>query len=383
MTVSLLSPSSTVQEPLESLADAPVQPVTRNQPNPWDEVNETVSATSCNSSLISCAAEPTTPAYKTLDTDFTDVTTSDSAQDPFVTNQQHSETPHTNGLQIHTVKASGNITICENTDLLEEFEGSQRTSLNQSEESSKRKRSPSACLSYPPPPLVIVSVPSRPVSLLRKSTRLRTRPNSDCLQFSDSIAGDTCESDSAASDDENDADYSNSSMMKTEVKSCRPAKRRRRVPDKVSSTSRVPRRSFSKSPSAKLPESPLEDLDAESEPIPIQGFLRLRYSGPEVIYCVEFSQADLLSSVAARQIVPAQPHQQTTRPTAKIPYTPEEDAYIMELKAQKIRWGEIETLFAQKFPHRKKSCLAVHYCKLIGPKPSLKRSRKRRVKSRV
>lgn len=252
-----------MQEPLESLADTPVQPVTRNESHPWDEVNETMSAISWNSSLTSCAADPTTSAYNQLDTDFMDVTTSDSAQDPFVTNEQDLETPYTNGVQSHTLKASGN------TDLLEDFKDSQLTSLNQPGESLKRKRSPSACLSYPPAPLVIISVPSRPVSLLRKSTRLRTRSNSDCLQSSNSIAGDTCESDSAASDDENNADYSNSSTMKTAVKSLRPAKRRRRVPDKVSSTSRVPRRSFSKSPSARLPELPLEDLDAESELIPI------------------------------------------------------------------------------------------------------------------
>jgi hypothetical protein len=95
---------------------------------------------------------------------------------------------------------------------------------------------------------------------------------------------------------------------------------------------------------------------------------------------VEFSQTDILSSVAARHIEPAQPHQETIRPTAKPPYTPEEDAYIMELKAQDLRWDKIETLFAQRFPHRKKSCLAVHYYAKL--KPSMKGSRKRRVKSR-
>lgn len=56
-----------------------------------------------------------------------------------------------------------------------------------------------------------------------------------------------------------------------------------------------------------------------------------------------------MSSATGRQIEAAQPHQQTARLAAKIPYTLEEDAYVMELKAQELGWDTTEALFAQRF----------------------------------
>lgn len=90
------------------------------------------------------------------------------------------------------------------------------------------------------------------------------------------VSPETYKSDSAPSDDKNDAEYLHYSEIKKAGKSWRPAKRRQRALDKASSTSPVSRQSFSKSPCATRPEPPLEDLS------------------------VEFSQTNILSSAAGR-----------------------------------------------------------------------------------
>lgn len=376
MTANLSSPSLTVHEPLESLADASMHPLTRSESHPFNEVAEIAPPTSTDPSSAFCTYKPPTSALNVLETDSTGVTTEGSAQDTSASNQEYPGTPYTSGILSHSPKPDASIVRTESTD----FQGAtwdlKHASSNRSGESLKRKKSPSPCLSYPPAPLVVIPVPSRPVSLRRKSTRL----SSNHLRNSDSTAGEPCESDSAPSDDEHDADYSNHSKIKRAGKSLRLVKCRRSARDNASPALRVSRQVFSQSPCAERPESPLEDLCVESEPIAIQGFLRLRSSGSEVIYCVEFSQTNLLPLAACRQIEAAQPHQQTVRPVTKIPYTPEEDAYIMELEAQELRWNEIEALFAQRFPYRKQSCLRARYYKL---KPPLKSRKKRRVKNRV
>ncbi|EED14524.1 hypothetical protein TSTA_107310 [Talaromyces stipitatus ATCC 10500] len=352
----LPSPSFTVQASLEIPVNEPVQPVARNESHPQNETNEIASATFGDSPLASCTAESAASMSNELNTESIDVTTPDSAQHSSVTNGQQMEIPHANEVQNHTPEAGGSTAISEDTELQGDTGDSKRANSNELRESAKRKRSPSACLSYPPAPLVVVPVPSGPVSLRRKSTRLSTQLTSDHLRYSDSINGDSRGSDSAPSDNENDADYSNSCKIRTTVKSSRPSKRPRRVLDKASSASQVPRQSFSESPSVKLPESPPEDFSAESEPTPIQGHLRLRYIQSNIVYCVEFSQTALLSSIAASQTEPTQPHQQADHLSAKIPYTPKEEAYIKDLKAQELGWHKIETLFAQRFPYRKASC---------------------------
>jgi hypothetical protein len=375
MTASFSSPSSTVQEPLESLADAPMHPITRNESHSWDEVNEIASATPTDPSSAFCTSKPPTSASNELNTGSTGVTTQDSAQDSSVANQEYSDTPHSSGILSHSSKPDGNTVRRESTELQGATGDSKHASSNQSEESLKRKRTPPACLFYPPPPLVVVSVPSCPVSLRRKSPRL----SSNHSHNSEGITRDSYISNSAPSDDKNNADYLHYPETKKVGKSLRLAKRRRKALDEASSASPVSRQLFSKSPCDKRSESPLEDLSMESEPIPIQGSLRLRSSGSEVIYCVEFSQTHLLSSVASGQIEAARPHPQIARGT-KSPYLPEEDAYIIELKAQQLGWDRIAALFAQRFSYRSKSCLATRYNKL---KPSMKTSRKRQVKKRA
>ncbi|EED11930.1 DNA helicase hus2, putative [Talaromyces stipitatus ATCC 10500] len=93
---------------------------------------------------------------------------------------------------------------------------------------------------------------------------------------------DPHESDSAPSDDENDADYLDHSETEDASESLHPSKRRRRSPgDASSATQEVPKTLSSESPLADQPESIPENPSPESESIPIQGFLRLRTKGTE------------------------------------------------------------------------------------------------------
>ncbi|EED20627.1 hypothetical protein TSTA_038340 [Talaromyces stipitatus ATCC 10500] len=224
-----------------------------------------------------------------------------SAQGSSIVNRERSETTHASGVLSHSPKSGGSTLRNESTDLQGASGDSKRASSCQLEESSNRKRSPSARLSPLSTPQVVVPVLSRrSVSLRRKSNYLDNPERED--------AGE----------------------------SLRPSKRRRRILDEASSTSRVPRQLSSESPRAKRPESPPEDLSAESEPIPVQGFLRLRSSGSEVIYCLELSQTHFSSSVAGGQIESPRPHQRTARPATRIRFTPEEDAFIVQLKAQEL-----------------------------------------------
>lgn len=70
-----------------------------------------------------------------------------------------------------------------------------------------------------------------------------------------------------------------------------------------------------------------------------------------------------------------QPYQQIARSKAKIPYTPEKDTHIMKSNVKSS--GRMNS---RLYPYRKKSCLTARYYRL---EPSLKRSRKRRIRSRA
>ncbi|KUL81688.1 hypothetical protein ZTR_09995 [Talaromyces verruculosus] len=243
-----------------------------------------------------------------------------------------------------------------------DFQGNARESERASScplgDFSKRKRSPSAHLSYPPTPLVVVPDLSRSVLLCATSSQ----QNSNRSQHLGVIVGDPHESDSAPSDDENDADYLDHSETEDASESLPPSKRRRRSPCDASSASQgAPRKLSSESPLAGQPKSLPENSSPESESIPIQGFLRLRTKGTEVIYSLEFSQTQFSSSFADNQMKSPRPHSRTAYPTTKNPYSPEEDAFIIDLKARNLSWDEIEDQFAERFLYRKKSSLQVRY----------------------
>jgi hypothetical protein len=56
-------------------------------------------------------------------------------------------------------------------------------------------------------------------------------------------------------------------------------------------------------------------------------------------------------------------------------YSPDEDAFIVELRNRKLTWKEIEEQFAQKFSYRGRSSLQVHYCTKLKRKEKGKRKR--------
>ncbi|EEA22457.1 hypothetical protein PMAA_090860 [Talaromyces marneffei ATCC 18224] len=113
---------------------------------------------------------------------------------------------------------------------------------------------------------------------------------------------DPHESDSAPSDDENDADYLDHPETEDASDSLRPSKRHRRSPGDVSSASR-------------------------------EGFLRLRTKGTEVIYSLEFSQTHFSSIFAGKQMESPRSYPRIAYPRTKTSYSPEEDAFIIDLKA--------------------------------------------------
>ncbi|BDD57616.1 hypothetical protein MPDQ_002402 [Monascus purpureus] len=365
-TASLLSSSCTLQEPAQSLAEAkPTHPEPRHESQPPEQPNNLAHTTSLDTSPTFCTSEPHTFAPHEPNHDSTHTTIQASAQNSSVPNQERSETSRTSSVPIHSPKPGGATLGNESMD----FGEAECASSCPLGELSKRKRSPSAHLSCPPTPLVVVPAPSSP-SLLRERFP----------QNSKGMVEDLDESDSAPSDDENDADYLDQSMTEDANESLHSSKRRRRSPSDASSASRgVPTKLSLESPSAEQPESPQENMSSETESIPIQGFLRLRTKGTEVIYTLEVSQTHFSSFFADKQMESPRPHPRTVYPTTRAPYSPEEDAFIIDLKAQKLSWDEIEDQFAERFPYRKKTSLQVRYCTKL--KPLTKESRKRRVKS--
>jgi hypothetical protein len=178
-------------------------------------------------------------------------------------------------------------------------------------------------------------VPDLSRSLLLCETS--SRQNSNRSQYSEGMVEDTHESDSAPSDDENDEDYLDHSETEDTSDSLHPSKQRGKGPGAASSASQgVLKHLSSESPPAEQPKSPQENFSSETESIPIQGFLRLRTKGTEVIYSLEFSQTHFSSFFTDKQMESPRPHSRTTYPTTKTPYSPEEDAFIIDLKARNL-----------------------------------------------
>ncbi|OKL55238.1 hypothetical protein UA08_09475 [Talaromyces atroroseus] len=354
----LPSSSITAQNPLESPADGkPTQPITGDESQPQEELNNLASAASMDPSPEFCTSAPHTLTSSVTNADSTGTAIQDPAPESSIVNREPSNTPRSSRVRNHSSESGKSSQRNESTDLQGASGDSQGASSCQLGESSDRKRSPSARLSCPSTPLVVSPGPSRSVSLRRKSCRRA----SGYSHGSDWIAEDSHESDSAPSDDENDIDYLDTSEIEEAGESLPPSKRRRRSLDESSSTSRgIPRQLSAEPPRAERPESPPEYLSAESEPIPVQGFLRLRSSGAEVKYCLELSQTDFSSLFTGGQRE-SRPRQRTAHSARRARFTPEEDACIIALKAKELRWDEIEDLFAQRFPYRKKLSLQMRY----------------------
>ncbi|EEA26698.1 conserved hypothetical protein [Talaromyces marneffei ATCC 18224] len=313
-TASLQSSSWSLPKPVESPVEAkPTHPKPRDESQPREQPNDLACITSMETSPTFCTSEPHTSAPHEPNHDSTHTAIQGSARDSCVPNQERSETSGTSSAPIHSPEFGGATLGNEN--------------LSRS--------------------VLLCATPSQ--------------QNSKRSQYSGVIVGDPHESDSAPSDDENDADYLDHSETDAS-ESLHPSKRRRRRPCDASSASQgAPKKLSSESPLAGQPESLPENSSPESESIPIQGFLRLRTKGTEVIYSLEFSQTHFSSFFADNQMKSPRPHSRTAYPTTKNPYSPEEDAFIIDLKARNLSWDEIEDQFAERFLYRKKSSLQVRY----------------------
>ncbi|QGA15977.1 hypothetical protein EYB26_003644 [Talaromyces marneffei] len=368
MTVSLLSSSCTLRNPVTSLAEAKsTHPKPRHESQPPEQPND-LACTTCTTSMDTppafCTSESHTSAPHEPNHDSTHTTIQASTQDSSVPNQKP--------VSVHSPESGGAILGNESMD----SQGSSGESERPLGDFSKRKRSTSAHLSCPPTPLVIVPDLSRSALMCKMSSWQKSNRS----QYSERMVEDPHESGSAPSDDENDADYVDHSETEAASESLHPSKRRRRSPGDASSASQgEPKKSSSESPLADQPESPQENSSPESESIPIRGYLRLRTKGSEVIYTLEFSQTHISSLFTGEQIESPRSHQRAAYSATKTPYSPEEDAYIIDLKAKNLTWDEIEDQFAERFPYRKKTSLQVRYCTKLNP--LTKESRKRRIKS--
>ncbi|KAI7972762.1 hypothetical protein EIK77_000080 [Talaromyces pinophilus] len=374
---SLQSSSWSLPKPVESPAEAkPTHPKPRDESQPREHPNDLACTTSMETSPTFCTSEPHTSAPHEPTHDSTHMTIQASEQNSSVTNQERSESSQKCSVPIHSPESGGAILGNESMDSQGSSGESERASSCPLGDFSKRKRSISADLPCPPTPLVVIPDLSRSALLCKTSSRQK----SNCSQYSERMVEDPHESDSARSDDENDADYVDHSEAEAASESLHPSKRRRGSPGDASSASQgEPKKSSSEIPLADQPESLQENLSPESEPIPIQGLLRLRTKGSEVVYSLEFSQTHFSSLFAGEQIETPRSHQRPAYSTTKSPYSPEEDAYIIDLKAKNFTWDEIEDQFAERFPYRKKTSLQVRYCTKLNP--LTRESRKRRVKS--
>ncbi|KAH8706071.1 hypothetical protein BGW36DRAFT_422590 [Talaromyces proteolyticus] len=203
--------------------------------------------------------------------------------------------------------------------------------------------------SSPPPIAVVIPAPSHRLitsskrSLPTRNQSVRGTPMLEDGNYSDSVP----------SDDEDDADYVDEEQLP-------PSKRRRRskYPSPPRRLTRLPAKTSQSEPARRI-------SGLETESIPIQGFLRLRQSGSEITYCLEFSQTHFSSLFAARhKDKPSQSTQRTGNSTTRVRYSPEENALIVELGEKNLSWDVIEGKFAEQYPYRSKSVLQVQYSKL-------------------
>lgn len=358
------SSSSTLRKPVESPAEVKSTHSDPHQESqPLEQPDDPPCTTPMDTSLAFGTSGLYTPAPHERDEDSTRMAIQASAQDPSVPNEERSEDSQTSSVTIHSPEPNGATSDNESMN----FRGSSQESGECASSCpvgklSKRKRNPPARLSCPPTPLVVVPSLSRSV-LCEKATRQASKPS----QFSERIVEAPHELDSAPSDDEDDADYLDHSETEDARESLRPSKRRLRSSSIASSASQATKQLFSEPPPAGQPELPPKNSSSQGESIPIQGFLRLRTQGSEVIYSLEFSQTSFSSLFADKQTESPRSHERMDYPATKTPYSSEEDAYIINLRAQNLTWDEIEDQFAERFPRRKKSSLQVHYCsKLKG-----------------
>ncbi|EED12006.1 hypothetical protein TSTA_000780 [Talaromyces stipitatus ATCC 10500] len=309
---------------------------------------------------LRCMPEIATSAPVLEDSTLSDIATLSSASgSPTVSPGQTQQTLSTSIPQpLDPRESSSPIESIESQDILEDFI---LATLYLSEEFSNSLQNEAVCISSPPPQPVVTPALSHCLDPLQGSPDWSA--SHDQSHCASQVAEDR---DVSVFNNENDAKHVFNIDRDESSEYSRPAKRLKRghILDTISSTSQetVPRLS-PESPLTRQPETPQQEANPESESIPVQGFLKLRYIGSEVVYCLELSQSHVSSLFAGGQTKGTRPSRQEGFSTFRSrKFSPEEDAFIVELKSKNYSWGMIEDRFAQQFPYRSKVSLQVHYC---------------------
>ncbi len=136
----------------------------------------------------------------------------------------------------------------------------------------------------------------------------------------------------------------------------------------------------------------LSDSPLESHEIPIRGSLTLQTFQSGIVYCLKFSQEELLfplemervqgvvSSASSGDRDRQQPHLRervVSRPGRHSTYSEDDDKLLIQLKEKgKLPWDEI----AEYFPERSKETLQVHYCTKLKNRSHTSKHKKRKIK---
>ncbi|KAI7970977.1 hypothetical protein EIK77_005245 [Talaromyces pinophilus] len=218
-------PAGLCRNPWNPPAEAkPTHPKPRDESQPREQPNDLACTTSMETSPTFCTSEPHTSAPHEPNHDSTHTTIQASARDSCVPNQERSETSGTSSAPIHCPEFGGATLGNESMDSQERSGESERANSCPLGDFTKRKKSPSAHLSCPPTPLVVI--PDLSSSALLRKMSSRQKPSRS--QYSERMVEDPHKSESALSDDENDADYVDHSDTETASESLHRSKRRRR-----------------------------------------------------------------------------------------------------------------------------------------------------------
>lgn len=196
---------------------------------------------------------------------------------------------------------------------------SKQASFYQSKKSAYQKTEPPARFSRRPIPQVVVPYMSH---------------QWHCSEIAEDL-------DSVPSDDEDDVDYVDETDKDDASESLHSGS------DNSSSASeRVLKQT---SPESSLPHT---------EAIPVQRVRNLQTGGSYSLKLSETRSPPFFPSIQAES---ANLHQ---RKGPRHRYSPEEDKFLVDLKAKNLKWNEIEDLYAKRFSPRKRSLLQGRYYKL-------------------
>lgn len=199
-----------------------------------------------------------------------------------------------------------------------------------------------------PTPIVVIPPPPRSPDLVRCQDQVPEEQDWD----------------SGPSDDEKDADYEDSSSEEERIDRSLPSSKRQKI-NLISEGGALSNQETQPFPGSHALSQ--NETTPTSDRIPVQGFFRVGCHGTQVTYYFEFSQTALSLPISHQSSSSPPPEMGNKRKRTRLLYTPEEDAYIIELKNDNVPWAEIEERFAERFPYRKATSLQAHYFNKLKP----------------